>query len=261
MASFATTTLTAPKRDEDADLWEMRDECRAKPKNLPLRLSLGDLLMERGDPRSALDVYREALRMKPNYTKAKRKVAQAEEAVAELPPVEGAEDDTSVATGEELSPEASAVVEAAKLKAKGNSHFNNGCYVNAWEDYSDAIDALKAAAVPPRKEDAKLHTNRAACLLTAERWVPAAYDGHQAIRLDDEWWKGYWYRGQALLGQLKGKRPSKVMQQKAEVALKALERASQCKNFPEDKRERVEQLQARARNIVFYLAQNQCPTS
>jgi hypothetical protein len=81
-----------------------------------------------------------------------------------------------------------------------------------------------------------------------------------AVALDAEWWKGYWYRGQALLGQLKGKRPSKVMQQKAEVALKALERASQCRGFPEDKRERVEQLQARARNIVFYLAQNQCPT-
>ena len=160
----------------------------------------------------------------------------------------------------DADPAAQASAEAARLKAKGNSCFNNGCYVDAWENYSDAIDCLAAAGVAGRAEDAKLHTNRAACLLTADRWVPAAHDGARAISLDAEWWKGYWYRGQALLGQLKGKRPSKVMQQKAEVALKALERASQCRGFPEDKRERVEQLQARARNIVFYLAQNQCPT-
>ena len=62
---MASMALTAMRREEDADLWELRDECRENPKNLPLRISLGDLLMERGDPRAALDVYREALRMKP----------------------------------------------------------------------------------------------------------------------------------------------------------------------------------------------------
>ena len=282
MASYA---LTATRRDEDAELWELRvsprrknaprrargrtreadacaprrDECREKPKNLPLRLSLGDLLMERGDPRGALDVYRAAVRMKPSYSKANRKVAEAEAACAELAPEEEPTDDGGGGAAD-ADPAARASAEAARLKARGNACFNNGCYVDAWENYSDAIDCLAAAGVAGRAEDAKLHTNRAACLLTADRWVPAAHDGARAISLDAEWWKGYWYRGQALLGQLKGKRPSKVMQQKAEVALKALERASQCTGFPEDKRERVEQLQARARNIVFYLAQNQCPT-
>ena len=95
----------------------------------------------------------------------------------------------------------------------------------------------------------------------AAGWVPAAFDGQRSIELLPDWWKGYWYHGQAILGQLKGKRPTAAMKQKGEVALRSLERASQCTGFPEDKRERVELLQARARNIVFYLAQNQCPQS
>ncbi|KAH8060223.1 sulfuric ester hydrolase [Aureococcus anophagefferens] len=200
-----------------------------------------------GDPRAACAVA--ALRPRSRSSSSARELAPEEE-----PTDDGGGD------AADADPAARASAEAARLKAKGNACFNNGCYVDAWENYSDAIDCLAAAGVAGRAEDAKLHTNRAACLLTADRWVPAAHDGARAIALDAEWWKGYWYRGQALLGQLKGKRPSKVMQQKAEVALKALERASQCRGFPEDKRERVEQLQARARNIVFYLAQNQCPT-
>lgn len=69
------------------------------------------------------------------------------------------------------------------------------------------------------------------------------------------------YHGQGLLGQLKGKRPSSVAQLRADQALRSLERASQCTGFPEEKRQRVEELQARARHIAFYLAQNQCPQS
>lgn len=262
MATFESTALTATRREEDADLWELRDDCRENPKNLPLRLSLGDLLMDRGDPRAALDVYREALRTKPNYGKAKRKVSEAEAAVDALAPAGGERDtETTYDDGEPLDAFDAAIVEAERLKAEGNARFNNGCYVDAFHRYSDALDALEAGGVHGRPEDAKLHTNRAACLLTADHWVAAAHDGQRSVDLDEEWWKGHWYKGQAVLGQLKRKRPSKIMQAKAEIALRALERASKCVGFPENKRERVEQLQCRARNIVFYLAQNQCPTS
>ena len=241
--------------DDDDDEASLRDEleearalCRSAPKNLPQRLALGDLLLERY-PREALEVYREAVRLKPSYAKATKKVQEAEARCAAVG------EDTSLKESPEDSKTDVSTTTAARRKARGNELFNQCRYEEAYECYCEAIEALKREG----QRDAKLHTNRAACLLTAERWVPAAFDGQKAIDADPDWWKGYWYKGQALLGQLKGKKPSPAMQEKAQSALRALERASQCSAFPEDKRERVELLQARARNIAFYLAQNQCP--
>lgn len=212
------------------DIASLRRECEENPKHLPSRLELGDLLMEQGDFAAALEVYSEAVELKPTYTKAVKKKESAEKMCSDV----------------------------NWLRDRGNELFNKRRYESAWQMYDRAIELLKARG----ERDAKLHTNRAACLLTEERWVAASFDGVMSIQIDPEWWKGYWYHGQGLLGQVRGKGPSKISQLKAEQALKSLERASQCKGFPEDKRARVEQLQARARHVVFYLAQNvQCPQS
>lgn len=253
-------SLTRMARVEDeesnSELERLRLECRERPKHLPSRLALGDFLLELGDVTAALNVYQEALRLKPSYGKAKRKV---EEAQARLLAAAVAASSSSPDC-----PSSSACVtfqskadEAAALRSQGNSHFNTQCYEAAWDCYDRAIELLKREG----QADAKLHTNRAACLLVGGRWVAAAYDGVKSIELDPEWWKGHFYLGQGLLGQLKGKRPSASAQHKAERALVSLERTTQCSSFPEAKRERVEQLQARARHVAFYLAQNQCPQS
>ncbi|KAJ8602160.1 hypothetical protein CTAYLR_003513 [Chrysophaeum taylorii] len=228
----------------EAEIDDLRAQCRANPKHLPLRLELGDLLLGRGDPRGALEVYREALRLKPSYTKAQRKVREAEALCPEIQKEQA------------CVPYATRAAQAAALRAEGNRQFNLQCFEKAWECYSEAIDILKAEG----SGDAKLHTNRAACLLTAERWVPAAFDGVMAIELDPDWWKGYWYHGQGLLGQLKGKRPSRVTQHKAEQALRSLERASQCTAFPEDKQEAAPPLDQEPLND-FFLANfsERCP--
>lgn len=238
------------EEESDIELERLRQECRERPKHLPSRLALGDYLLELGNVTAALNVYQEALRLKPSYGKAKRKV---EEAQARLLASTSPESPASLACVTFQSK----ADEAAALRSQGNSHFNNQCYEAAWDCYDRAIELLKREG----KADAKLHTNRAACLLVGGRWVAAAYDGVISIELDPEWWKGHFYLSQGLLGQLKGKRPSANAQHKAEQALLSLERATQCSSFPEAKRERVEQLQARARHVAFYLAQNQCPQS
>lgn len=161
--------------DDDAHLEELRGACRERPKHLPSRLELGDLLMARGDAEAALEVYEEALRLKPSYSKARRKV---EEARKLAPPPTTTVAGSSVVTVFETRAE-----EAAALRARGNQYFNNQCYEQAWDCYDRAIDLLKREGVG----DAKLHTNRAACLLTAGRWVAAAYDGVVSIELDPEW--------------------------------------------------------------------------
>mmetsp|Transcript_11079 Transcript_11079/g.15258 ORF Transcript_11079/g.15258 Transcript_11079/m.15258 type:complete len:244 (+) Transcript_11079:1167-1898(+) len=232
------------EEEEDEEIRKIREECREKPRHVPLRITLGDALLERGQTEKALAVYQEALRIKPSYGKAKRKV-----------------NETTLLLGKDHREEKSSVeinvpedCDPYEAKERGNKHFNAGKFEEAWYEYCIAIDAIEKQGKMP---DAKLHTNRAACLLTAHRWVPAAFDGRKSIEIDPEWWKGYWYFGQALLGQLKGKkRYGPAIKEKAQSALKALERASECQGFPEDKRERVSQLQARARHIVFHLAQN-----
>ena len=48
-----------------------------------------------------------------------------------------------------------------------------------------------------------------------EKFVGAAFDGQKAMEADNDWWKGYWYRGQAIVNMLKNK---KVRSQLASVA-------------------------------------------
>lgn len=198
----------------------LRKECELNPRHLPSRLELGDLLMEEGEFDAAHCVYAEAVSLKPNYTKAVKRLEQADS--------------------------------AEYLRERGNALFQSGEYGLALKFYDRAIELLRRKG----EGDARLHTNRAACLLTAERWVAAASDGVVSIQIDPDWWKGYWYHGQGLLGQLKGKGPSKISRTKAELALRSLRRASECASFPDDKRQRVELLQARARHVNFYLIQN-----
>ena len=49
------------------------------------------------------------------------------------------------------------------------------------------------------KPDVKIISNRAASMLAMDKFVAAAFDGQRCMEVDPDWWKGYWYRGQALM--------------------------------------------------------------
>ena len=47
--------------------------------------------------------------------------------------------------------------------------------------------------------DAKLLSNMAASQLALDKFVAAAMYGQKCVEADPDWWKGHWYRGQALM--------------------------------------------------------------
>ena len=78
----------------------------------------------------------------------------------------------------------------------------------------------KPPAPPPQcgQPDVKIISNRAAAMLAMDKFVAAAFDGQRCIEVDRDWWKGHWYRGQALMKMLKGKPPSTSMAERCEQA-------------------------------------------
>lgn len=61
----------------------------------------------------------------------------------------------------------------------------------------------------------------------------------RCIEVDPDWWKGYWYRGQALLKMLRNKPPSTAMSERCEQAKIAFEGCLKCSTLPESKRPMV----------------------
>lgn len=80
---------------------------------------------------------------------------------------------------------------AQQLKERGNAFFNRKQYEQAAEWYSKAIDAAP--------ETHALYTNRAAALANLGRWEDSLADALQATTLKDDWTKGYYRQGVALM--------------------------------------------------------------
>jgi tetratricopeptide (TPR) repeat protein len=168
------------------------------------------------------------------------------------------------------------------FKAEGNAHVSAKKYTEAVACYTKAIKSLDAAGQPP---DAKLHTNRAAAYLSCEptpKYVGAAMDGQLSMETDPEWWKvrasvyrcccprrrfsilctlilycthaayqGYWYRGQAIYGMIKGKPASTSTASRAEQAMQAFQGCMQCASLPDSKRAEVVQFKEAAQQRLM----------
>ena len=81
-----------------------------------------------------------------------------------------------------------------ELREAGNASFKAKDTVEAARSWSKAAAMLKAAGKP----DAKLLSNIAAAHLAGDKFVAAAHHAAESVDADPEWWKGHWYRGQAL---------------------------------------------------------------
>ena len=81
-----------------------------------------------------------------------------------------------------------------ELREAGNASFKAKDTVEAARSWSKAAAMLKAAGKP----DAKLLSNIAAAHLAGDKFVAAAHHAAESVDADPDWWKGHWYRGQAL---------------------------------------------------------------
>ena len=135
---------------------------------------------------------------------------------------------------EEMTPEIQAQVE--EHKAAGNTAFKAQQYKEATQSYGKAMKLLDKCGQP----DVKIISNRAAAMLAMDKFVAAAFDGQRCIEVDPDWWKGYWYRGQALMKMLKGKPPSTSMAERCEQAKIAFQDCLKTTTLPDAKRPQVE---------------------
>ena len=297
-------TAGTPTADIE-EIAAVRDECAAKPKNAPLRVELAEMLRAGGDLEGAADALRQALAIKPSYTKAQKALdelgaliasgarstaipaptAAAAPAPPPPPPTDGAAS-SGGATGDGPTAAAAAAAaaaasssaaapvrahpfgvelpaeveaEALAAKARGNQHFKAGELAAAIDAWSVAIKVLDAHH---ETADARLFSNRAAAQLAREppRLVAVAMDGQRSADADPSWWKGHWYRGQALLFMLRGKSPSSAMSERAEQSKIAFERCLACPTLPPDKRAEIERFRGYAKYALFGMSQGSaCP--
>lgn len=110
-----------------------------------------------------------------------------------------------------------AATTAEALKEEGNKHFKSGAFESAVEAYTRAIIknpggwlalALWSGDLPaniphpplltPRAEIVAYYTNRALCSLRLARYHDVLRDCDKARELDSAFYKGFYYRGQAL---------------------------------------------------------------
>lgn len=87
---------------------------------------------------------------------------------------------------------------------------------------------------------ARCCANQAAALLADGKFVGAAHAGGQAAAADATWWKGHYFKGEALLALLEGKKASSAMAGRAEQAGNAFKAALAAPSLPADERVRVE---------------------
>jgi len=139
--------------------------------------------------------------------------------------------------------------DADSWKLKGNEHFKNKEFKEAVAAYTKALKALDGDG----KSDAKILSNRAAARLALDQFVGAAYDGQLCIEVDQDWWKGYWYRGQALMKMLRNKPASTAMSERCEQAKFAFEGCLKCATLPDNKRKMVEDELQNCKNMLMQM--------
>jgi len=106
--------------------------------------------------------------------------------------------------------------------------------------YAEAIEEWIAADKKATNRDAKLLSNLAAAYLALDKFVGAAMYAAEATDVDPTWWKGHYYRGQALLRMTKNKPPSLAMGERLEQATKAFKRCRASSSLPPDRIPEIE---------------------
>ena len=101
--------------------------------------------------------------------------------------------------------------------------------------------------------DAKLFSNMAAAQLALDKYVAAAMYAQKCMEADPDWWKGHWYRGQALMKMLRNKPPSTAMSERCEQAKVAFEGCLKCSTLPETKRAQVEEELQTCKNALMQM--------
>ncbi|KAJ1451366.1 hypothetical protein M885DRAFT_589562 [Pelagophyceae sp. CCMP2097] len=139
------------------------------------------------------------------------------------------EEDTSEAAPLDASAVAAWKSDAAALYARGDVEA-------ACVEWRKAAAHLKRARLP----DAKLLSNLAAAYLSLDKHVSAANYGAESADADGDWWKGHWYRGQALIAMAKSKPPSIAMSERLEQAVKSFKACKKCSTLPSAKLEDVD---------------------
>ena len=126
---------------------------------------------------------------------------------------------------------------AAKAwREEGTAAFKAGDPAGACVPWIKAARAYENAHQP----DAKLCSNIAAAQLSAGKFVAAAMYGAKSIEADGDWWKGHWYRGQALIKMAEGKQKSTAMGERVEQGMLCFKQCLKTSTLPADKRDNVE---------------------
>lgn len=115
--------------------------------------------------------------------------------------------------------------------------------------YGKAIKLLASVD----QTDAKILSNRAAANLAMDKFVAAAFDGQRCMEADPDWWKGHWYRGQALMKMLRNKPPSTAMSERCEQAKFCFESCLRCSTLPAAKRPEVEAELQNCKNTLMQM--------
>jgi len=170
--------------------------------------------------------------------------------IADDPPAD--EPDSKAAA--DMTPE-EATEQAAKLKADGTEAFKVQKYKEASDLYQQAIRLLEKHKLPG---DAKLLSNAAAAFLADGKAVPASSYGAKAMEVDPDWWKGYWYRAQALTHMLRNKPASTAMTGRCEQAKEAFGKCLKCSTLPANKKEEVEGLHKQAEAALIRMTTGNC---
>jgi hypothetical protein len=123
-----------------------------------------------------------------------------------------------------------------ELREQGNAAFKAKEPAAAAKVWSQAAALLKAAGKP----DAKLQSNIAAAHLACDKFVAAAHHAAESVDADADWWKGHWYRGQALQKMVRNKPPSLAMGERLEQAIASLKACRAAPSLPENKQREVD---------------------
>jgi tetratricopeptide (TPR) repeat protein len=232
--------------EQRAWLEECKAVCLDDPTSPMSRVKLGQAYEDVGDPHSALTEYRAAVQLDGSYNRAKRNVQRLETELGDSAPpavtAPATTEETIFEKAAEASPSVAAEAsgslpaEVEMVKAEGNEFFKSKQFKEAVAAYSKAIKLMDSLEQP----NAKLYTNRAAAHLGMKKYVGSAHDGQMSIDIDPTWWKGYWYRGQALTNMCRGKAASTAMAGRAELAMKAFQGALSCTTLPASKRAEIE---------------------
>lgn len=143
-------------------------------------------------------------------------------------------------------------------KTLGAAHYKAGRFGEAAKEWIACERLLK---VTKRPRDAKLLSNVAAAQLANEKLVAAAMYAAESTDVDPTWWKGHWYRGQALLRMVKGKPPSLAMSERLEQAIASLKACRDSVTLPDDKRDNVNETLKSAEKLHMTMVSAGCQQS